>query len=286
MKYCRYDDNRIGVVRDDKVHDVTPVVDGLPAHRYPFPIGDALVANLDSLRGEMERLADAAEGVPVSSVTFRSPVANPTKVIGVPVNYQAHADEAKADAEVSVAARRGGIEEQGLFLKANSALVGPSEGVAVRFPDRRTDHEAELGIVIGKTACDVTYDEALDYVAGYAIALDMVVRGTEDRSMRKSVDTYAVLGPWLTTADEIPNPDSMAFELTVNGETRQKSNTELMIMDCRRQIEWASSFYTLHPGDIIMSGTCEGVSRVLPGDTMHLEFAGLGAMDVPIRAHE
>ena len=286
MKYCRYDDNRIGVVRDDKVHDVTPVVDRLPAHRYPFPIGDALVANLDSLRGEMERLADAAEGVPVSSVTFLSPVANPTKIIGVPVNYQAHADEARADAEVSVAARRGGIEEQGLFLKANSALVGPSEGVAVRFPDRRTDHEAELGIVIGKTACDVGYDEALDYVAGYAIALDMVVRGTEDRSMRKSVDTYAVLGPWLTTADEIPNPDSMDFELTVNGETRQKSNTELMIMDCRRQIEWASSFYTLHPGDIIMSGTCEGVSRVLPGDTMHLDFAGLGAMDVPIRAHE
>ncbi|MDE0334984.1 MAG: fumarylacetoacetate hydrolase family protein [Defluviicoccus sp.] len=285
MKYCRYNDNRIGVVRDDRVHDVTSVVDALPAHRYPFPIGDALVANLDSLRGEMERLADAAEGVPVSSVTFLSPVANPTKVIGVPVNYQAHADEAKADAEVSVAARRGGIEEQGLFLKANSALVGPSEGVAVRFPDRRTDHEAELGIVIGRAACDVGYDEALDYVAGYAIALDMVVRGTEDRSMRKSVDTYAVLGPWLTTADEIPNPDSMAFELTVNGETRQKSNTELMIMDCRRQIEWASSFYTLHPGDIIMSGTCEGVSRVLPGDTMHLEFAGLGAMDVPIRAH-
>ena len=286
MKYCRYDDNRIGVVRDDRVHDVTSVVDALPAHRYPFPIGDALVANLDSLRGEMERLADASDGVPVSSVSFLSPVANPTKVIGVPVNYQAHADEAKADAEVSVAARRGGIEEQGLFLKANSALVGPSEGVAVRFPDRRTDHEAELGIVIGKTACDVTYDEALDYVAGYAIALDMVVRGTEDRSMRKSVDTYAVLGPWLTTADEIPNPDSMDFELTVNGETRQKSNTELMIMDCRRQIEWASTFYTLHPGDIIMSGTCEGVSRVLPGDTMHLDFAGLGAMDVPIRAHE
>ena len=224
--------------------------------------------------------------MPASSVRFLSPVANPTKVIGVPVNYQAHADEAKADAEVSVAARRGSIEEQGLFLKANSALVGPSEGVAVRFPDRRTDHEAELGIVIGRTASDVGYDEALDYVAGYAIALDMVVRGTEDRSMRKSVDTYAVLGPWLTTADEIADPDSIDFELTVNGETRQKSTTRLMIMDCRRQIEWASSFYTLHPGDIIMTGTCEGVGRVLPGDTMHLRFAGLGEMDVPIHAHE
>ena len=285
MKYCRFDDNRIGVVRDDKVHDVTEIVEELPVVRYPYPIGDALVANLGSLRDKMERLADKTEGVPVAGRRFLSPVANPTKIIGTPVNYQAHADESKADAEVNLGARRGGIEDQGLFLKANSALVGPSEGVATRFPDRRTDHEAELGLIIGKTACDIGYDEALDYVAGYAIALDMVVRGSEDRSFRKSVDTYAVLGPWLVTADEIPDPDSLAFELTVNGETRQKSNTRLMIMDVRRQIEWASTFYTLHPGDIIMTGTCEGVSRVVPGDVMHLTFEGIGAMDVPIRAH-
>ena len=285
MKYCRFDDNRIGVVRDDKVHDVTEIGEELPVVRYPYPIGDALVANLGSLRDKMERLADKTEGVPVAGRRFLSPVANPTKIIGTPVNYQAHADESKADAEVNLGARRGGIEDQGLFLKANSALVGPSEGVATRFPDRRTDHEAELGLIIGKTACDIGYDEALDYVAGYAIALDMVVRGSEDRSFRKSVDTYAVLGPWLVTADEIPDPDSLAFELTVNGETRQKSNTRLMIMDVRRQIEWASTFYTLHPGDIIMTGTCEGVSRVVPGDVMHLTFEGIGAMDVPIRAH-
>ena len=285
MKYCRFDDNRIGVVRDDKVHDVTEIVEELPVVRYPYPIGDALVANLGSLRDKMERLADKTEGVPVAGRRFLSPVANPTKIIGTPVNYQAHADESKADAEVNLGVRRGGIEDQGLFLKANSALVGPSEGVATRFPDRRTDHEAELGLIIGKTACDIGYDEALDYVAGYAIALDMVVRGSEDRSFRKSVDTYAVLGPWLVTADEIPDPDSLAFELTVNGETRQKSNTRLMIMDVRRQIEWASTFYTLHPGDIIMTGTCEGVSRVVPGDVMHLTFEGIGAMDVPIRAH-
>ena len=285
MKYCRFDDNRIGVVRDDKVHDVTQIVDELPAVRYPYPTGDALVANLGSLRDKMERLADQTEGMPTAGRRFLSPVANPTKIIGTPVNYQAHADESKADAEVNKGARRGGIEDQGLFLKANSALVGPSEGVATRFPDRRTDHEAELGLIIGKTACDIGYDEALDYVAGYAIALDMVVRGSEDRSFRKSVDTYAVLGPWLVTADEIPDPGALAFELTVNGETRQKSNTRLMIMDVRRQLEWASSFYTLHPGDILMTGTCEGVSRVEPGDTMHVEFEGLGAMDVPVRAH-
>ena len=283
MKYCRFDDNRIGVVRDDGVHDVTGIVDELPTVRYPYPIGDALVANLGALRDKVERLADRSEGLPVAGRRFLSPVANPTKIMGTPVNYQAHADESKADAEVNLGARRGGIEDQGLFLKANSALVGPSEGVAVRFPDRRTDHEAELGLVIGKTASNIAYDDALDHVAGYAIALDMVVRGTEDRSFRKSVDTYAVLGPWLVTADEIPDPDALAFELTVNGETRQHSNTRLMIMDVRRQIEWASSFYTLHPGDILMTGTCEGVSRVMPGDVMHLTFEGIGEMDVPVR---
>ncbi len=285
MRYCRFDDSRIGVVRDDRVHDVTAIVDALPEARYPYPPGDPLVANLGALRPEMERLADAVEGLPADGRRFLSPVAHPTKIMGTPVNYHAHVAEARADAQISVAARTGSVEEQGLFLKANSALVGPSEGVAVRFPNRRTDHEAELGLIIGRTASDVSYDDALDHVAGYAIALDMVVRGPEDRSFRKSIDSYAVLGPWLVTADEIPDPDSLSFHLAINGETRQKSNTSLMIMDVRRQIAWASSFYTLHPGDILMTGTCEGVGRVVPGDVMVLEFEGIGTMEVPIRAH-
>ncbi len=286
MKYCRYDDGRIGVVRDDRVHDVSAIVNELPEVRYPYPKGDALVANLPGLRDRMERLADASEGTPVADVRFLSPVANPTKIIGTPANYTAHAAEARADAEINVGKTARTIEEMGLFLKANSALIGPSEGVAVRFLDRRTDHEAELGLVIGKETSGVSYDDALSVVAGYAIALDMVVRGPEDRSFRKSVDTYAVLGPWLVTADEIADPDALGFSLTVNGEVRQKSNTSQMIIDVRRQISWATEFYTLYPGDIIMTGTCEGVSRVEPGDVMHLEFEGIGAMDVPIRAHE
>ena len=284
MRYCRYDDGRIGVVRDDKVHDVSAIVNELPEIRYPYPRGDALVANLARLRDQMERLADASEGRPISDVRFLSPVANPTKIIGTPANYEAHAAEARADAEINVGKTPRTIEQQGLFLKANSALIGPSEGVAVRFPDRRTDHEAELGLVIGKETSGVSYEDALGVVAGYAIALDMVVRGPEDRSFRKSVDTYAVLGPWLVTADEIADPDSLDFKLTIGGEVRQQSNTSKMIIDVKRQISWATEFYTLYPGDIIMTGTCEGVSRVEPGDTMHLEFETIGDMDVPIRA--
>lgn len=127
MKLCRFDDNRIGIVRGDKVHDVTQVLEALPAVRYPYPPGDALIANLDRLRPRMESLADAAEGRPVASVRLLSPVANPTKIIGTPQNYEMHAREATADTQISQGRPRRTIEEQGLFLKATSALVGPSE---------------------------------------------------------------------------------------------------------------------------------------------------------------
>ena len=287
MKICRYDDNRFGVVRDDVVYDVTSVGEAeLPPYRYPLPIGDQLVANLDAMRPKLEQAADNAEGKPIADVSFRSPVANPTKIIGVPQNYEEHAQETLVDAEISHGQPRRKMEDQGLFLKANSALIGPSDGVAVRFSDRRTDHEAELGVVIGRQGSDISYDDALSYVAGYAIAMDMVVRGKEDRSFRKSVDTYAVLGPWLVTADEIDDPGQLDFVLTIDNEIRQQNNTRNLILNLQGQIVWASKFYTLHPGDIIMSGTCAGVGPVKPGDVMHLEFEKIGAMDVPVRAHD
>ena len=286
MKICRYDDNRIGIVRDDVVYDVTSVVEAeLPAYRYPLPIGDQLIANLEAMRPKLEQAADSADGKPIVGVEFRSPVANPTKIIGVPQNYEDHAQEATADTGISQGLPRRKMEDQGLFLKANSALIGPSDGVAVRFSDRRTDHEAELGVIIGREGSDISYDDALSYVSGYAIAMDMVVRGKEDRSFRKSVDTYAVLGPWLVTADEIADPGQLDFVLTIDNEIRQQNNTRNLVLDLQGQIAWASKFYTLHPGDIIMSGTCAGVGPVKPGDVMHLEFEQIGAMDVPVRAH-
>jgi 2-keto-4-pentenoate hydratase/2-oxohepta-3-ene-1,7-dioic acid hydratase in catechol pathway len=286
MKLCRFNDNRVGVVRGASIHDVTGILEALPPMRYPAAVGDLLITHLERLRPEMERLADKAPALPVAGQRLLSPVANPSKIIGTPANYRAHAAEAAADKEISV--YHGGkirsIEEQGLFLKATSALVGPSEGVAVRFPDRRTDHEAELGLVIGRTARNVSEAAALSYVAGYAIALDMVVRGSEDRSFRKSIDTYAVLGPWLVTADELGDPTALDFDLAVNGEARQSANTQDMIIGITRQIAWASEWYTLHPGDIIMTGTPAGVGRVQPGDRMKIRFDRIGAMEVAVRA--
>jgi 2-keto-4-pentenoate hydratase/2-oxohepta-3-ene-1,7-dioic acid hydratase in catechol pathway len=283
MRLCRYDDNRLGVVRDGQIFDVTAALDMLPALRWPLPPGDLLIANLAKLRPEIERLARGNRSKSVAEVKFLSPVANPSKIVAAPVNYQKHIDEARVDKGISFGQDIKTIDFYGVFLKSSSALVGAGEGVALRFTDRRNDHEAELGVVIGKTANNVPRAKAMDHVAGYSIALDMTVRGTEDRSLRKSLDSYAVLGPWLVTPDELPNAGNLEFSIKVNDELRQHANTSDLIFDIPKLIEYSSSFYTLHPGDIIMTGTPEGVGPVKAGDVMHVEFEGIGKMDVAVR---
>ena len=165
-------------------------------------------------------------------------------------------------------------------------MVGPSEGVAIRFPERRNEHEVELAIIFGKQGSDIPRDKALDYVAGYCIGLDMTARGKEDRSFRKSIDTYSVLGPWMVTADEIADPDDLTLKISVNGELKQSSNTKQLIYDCRKLIEWGSTFYSFYPGDVLFTGTPEGVSPVKPGDVMVASIDPIGEMTVPVRAHK
>lgn len=286
MKYCRYDDNRLGVAEGGIVHDVTVLLEEIPRSGYPFPIGDQLVAHLERLRPRMQSLVGKVATRPVSEVHLLSPVANPSKIIGVPVNYQDHVDESGRDEEMRARREIRPVYVEGLFLKSISSLVGPSQGVAIRFPESRTDHEAELAYVIGKGGSDIAEAEALDHIAGYAIGLDMVMRGTQDRSLRKSIDGYSVLGPWLVTADEIANPQDLDLTFQVNGQTRQKTNTGRMISGIAEQIAWVSRWYTLYPGDIVMSGTPSGVSRVHPGDVMTASITGIGSMTVNVRAHE
>lgn len=287
MRICWYNDNRLGLVKGDRVYDASNALEKLPKPSYPAGKGgDPLILNLAKLRPEIEAAASGS-GTPISEVKFLSPVAAPTKVIGTPTNYADHIAEADKQRDVFTMKRPStNIDDQGLFLKANSCLIGAGEVVKLRFPQRRTDHEMELGVIIGKPASNIKLEEALNYVAGYCIALDMVVRGSQDRSMRKSVDTYGVAGPWMVTADEIADPQNLEFSLAVNGEIKQKSNTKNMIMDLKRQIQFGSEYYTLLPGDIIMTGTCSGVSQVKPGDVMHCEIEKIGAMDVRIGAAE
>ena len=286
MRLCRFNEGRLGVVEGDGILDVTAVLEVLPPHRYPLPGYDVLVANLVLLRAQIETIRDRAPVVPLSGAKLLSPVANPGKIIAAPVNYQKHLDEVKSDSQIHAnnPAHTITIQQAGVFLKASSSLVGPGQGVALRKPERRTDHEVELAFVIGKTANNVSRDDALRYVAGYSIGLDVSIRGSEDRSLRKSADSYTVLGPWLVTADEIPNPGELDLEIAVNGEQRQKSNTRYLILGVAELIELASSFYTLYPGDIVLTGTPEGVSPISPGDRIVATIERIGTMEVDVRA--
>jgi 2-keto-4-pentenoate hydratase/2-oxohepta-3-ene-1,7-dioic acid hydratase in catechol pathway len=280
MRLCFFDNKRLGLVKGDKVFDVSEVLAELPTQTYPYPRHDILIAALPELKSKISALAETATALDIDQVTLLSPVQNPGKVVAAPVNYQAHIQEAVEDEETFSRHLLQAIEKSGLFLKAPSSLIGAGQEIDVHFPERRTDHEVELAVIIGEPCKNATYDNALSFIAGYAIGLDITIRGPEERSFRKSIDTYTVLGPWLVTADEIADPAGMEMKLSVNGEPRQHANTKDLIMDVKDLIVFASSFYTLEPGDILLTGTPEGVGPILRGDTIHASIDKIGAMGV------
>ena len=277
MRIARFDSDRVGIVQDDGIHDVTGALERLPAHRHPFPRHDALVANLEILEN-----ATTTRVVPLARVELLSPVANPGKIMAAPVNYKKHLEEALADKGIHHGNLVGEIHKVGIFLKASSSVVGPGEGVRLVHTDRRNDHEVELAVVIGRAGRGIAAADALDHVAGYCIGLDMTIRGPEERSMRKSPDSYTVLGPWLVTADEIPDPGSLDIRIEVNGKQKQSANTRELILSVPELIAWASSFYTLHPGDVLLTGTPQGVGPVQPGDVMLASLERVGEMRVTV----
>lgn len=282
MKICMFNDHRLGVVEGNEVLDVTDVLNVLPTSHYPFPTYDVLIANLDRLRAPIALARNHAAHFALDSVVLRSPVSNPGKLIAAPVNYQAHLDEAIADTETFSRAHVRKIQETGLFLKATSSLVGAGGSIVLGLPERRTDHEIELAVIIGREARNVSVADALGVVAGYTIGLDITIRGPEERSLRKSLDSYSVLGPWIVTADEMGDPHDLSLALDVNGEARQRANTRDLIMNVSDLIAFASSFYTLYPGDVLFSGTPEGVGPIHGGDTIHARIDRIGAFSIGV----
>jgi 2-keto-4-pentenoate hydratase/2-oxohepta-3-ene-1,7-dioic acid hydratase in catechol pathway len=282
MKLCRFDNDRLGIVEGADVLDVTGALDAIPPQRWPYRHGDALIAHLPAVLERARGLAPRAARRKLSEVKLKPPVANPSKIVNAPINYQAHIDEAKRDQGIAHGREIKTIADWGLFLKSPSSLAGAGDGIRLRFSERRNDHEVELAVVIGREANRVSRDRALDYVCGYSIGLDMTVRGPELPSFRKSVDTYSVLAPWLVTRDEVPDPNDLELWLTVNGEPRQRSRTSRMVYNVARLIEYATSFYTLHPGDLIFSGTPEGVGPVKPGDEIRAGIERIGEFTIRV----
>ena len=283
MQLCRFNDNRLGLVEGDRVKDVTAALDVLPTVRYPLPAYDLMIAHLPQVRAAAETLAKDAKTFALAECKQLSPVANPGKIVAAPVNYKKHLEEAQTDPELHHQNKIAEIQRVGLFLKATSSLAGMSEGIAVRHLDRRTDHEIELVAIIGTKADRVTREDAMKHIAGYCIGLDITVRGPEERSLRKSIDTYSVMGPYMVTADSVTDPNNLDFELTVNGETRQKANTSDLIIGIADLIVFASAYYTLMPGDLLMTGTPDGVGPIKPGDVIDARIDQLGSMQVKVR---
>jgi 2,4-didehydro-3-deoxy-L-rhamnonate hydrolase len=289
MKLCRFDEDRLGVVVGNMVHDVTAAQDEIrKSARYDMK-GDALIAALPTWRPRIEEMAKKATGKPLSSVKLLSPIARPSKAMAAPTNYKKHIEEMRSRTDLPREATQRqppDIGKAGIFLKSNSSIVGPSEGIPLRFLDRTNEHEIELVAIIGKQGTNIPKDKAKEYIAGYTLGLDMTCRGGEDRSFRKSIDGYSVLGPWFVTADEIANPDDVTVTLTVNGVLKQTADTKDLIYDIGRLIEFASSFYTLYPGDVYYTGTPQGVSPVKPGDVLRGKCDQVGEFEIAVRAHQ
>lgn len=291
MKFCRFNHDRLGLVEGVAVFDVTAALQSFTTPAWPGVPGDPLLLHLPAISAAARDLLPKATRYHRDEITLHSPLTAPPKVMAAPANYRLHVQldtkDPGVDQGVHAKALEGvdrPVDKYGLFLKASSSIVGAHEGVEIVFPERRTDHEIELAVVIGKTGREISRQDAMSYVAGYTIGLDMTVRGAEERSYRKSPDSYTVLGPTFVTVDEIADPYALTMSLWVNGALRQQSLTGAMTVDIADLIEFASRVYTLLPGDVILTGTPEGVGPVVAGDTVKVACDGLGEMSFAVRS--
>jgi 2-keto-4-pentenoate hydratase/2-oxohepta-3-ene-1,7-dioic acid hydratase in catechol pathway len=278
MRFVRFDEDRLGLFTDDG----TGIVD--LTDRLGIDSRDPLV---EYVRGDYDasEYVDADPDYDRDEVTLGSPVRRPGKVIAAPLNYEKHIEEAIADKDITTD-EWFSIEDKGYFLKAPSSVVGPDHGVELPFSDRRVDHEIELAFVLGEDVKDVSADDAWDAIFGYTILLDISVRGDQDRSNRKSYDTFTVIGPCVVTPDEVGDPQDLEMELQLNGETRQRENTGDMVYTCADVVQYASLGTTLEAGDVVTTGTPEGVSALSDGDTIDAEIENVGSMTVDVRGRD
>lgn len=269
MKLAVLAGDRAAIIIDEVVYDVT---DHLPTRAgrsggpwLPWLEEGGTVEQLQQID-----LANCPQQ-PLAQAVLAAPLSRPGKIVAAPVNYLDHKVEMSEQKTIA---------EYGVFLKANTSVIGPGEEVVLPYTDKRTDQEGELAIVIGRTARHVDVEEALDYVFGYTGALDITVRSTEDRSTRKSFDTFTPMGPWIVTADEVGDPDNLSLKCWVDGELRQDTNTSELIFDIAELIAYASSVMTLHPGDVIATGTPAGVGPLSDGSPVRLTIQTIGTLEV------
>lgn len=282
MKLVSFDDYQIGVLTDDNsVIEITDLLPVLPEELRSFRML-SLIERWDSLLPKIKDYVNTKDSVSLDSVNLIAPVPSPRKIYAQPSNYKAHSDEMQASPWSGSAPQIS--SEQGMFLKASSSVSGPNDPILLPYSDRVIHHESELVMIIGKGGSMIPVDQALDHVFGYTCGLDMTVRGPEDRSKRKSFDSFAPIGSYIITADEIADPQDLEINLWVNEELRQHAFTKDMIVDCKNQIANMSWVAKMEPGDIVFTGTPEGVGPVAPDDLVTINISEVGELSARAKA--
>ncbi|QIE26623.1 hypothetical protein SBC1_41010 (plasmid) [Caballeronia sp. SBC1] len=271
MKLVYFDDFRLGVLKNDSVYDVSFIAGEIP-HTGPHDLMTGLISQFDRLRARLESATVSNDAIPVESVRLRPPLPRPGNIVCMALNYidgKIGPEPAPIDA----------------FTKSTGSIIGPGETMILPdFPALAFEGEAEMAVVIGKRASNVSATDAMDHVFGYVNFIDGSARGAPSLFQTKARQTFAPIGPYLVTADEIPDPHNLRIRLWVNGVLRQDFSTGGMAHRIPRCIEWVSSVHALEPGDILATGTShDGLSSFQDGDEVELETEGLGKLRILVR---
>ncbi len=293
MKICRYNTGEAGLIEGDSIY---PLGDALTATGV-VRAGASMAEIVDALAnqpGAAAGLAAARTGKPLAlaSAKLRAPIINPPAIWAAAANYRAH----QAEMKVRVGAYdRTQLSADDLmaevFLKPASSIIGPGGTVILPKISKHVDFECELCAVIGKTARNVSAEQALDYVFGYTLCWDISIRDPwgvggrhNTRNIRKGFDTFCGVGPWIVSKDEIREPQDVRITVEQNGKTVMQAHTGDMINGLRDLIRFLSSVTTLQPGTLITTGTPAGVSKLAPGDHLKGTIDGVGTMELNVEA--
>ena len=275
MKIMYFNDFKLGIVKGDNVVDVTAVVQSIP-HTGPGDLINGLIADFDAWRPKLEDAVAKGTGVPISSVRIRPPLLRPQAIDCMAVNYM---EDGTRDAPAPINA----------FQKVPNSIIGNGDTMVLPdVPATLFEGEAEIALVIGKRATNVKAADAMKHIFGYMCFIDGSARGLPPPSnvffQMKCRDTFAPIGPFIVTADEIPDPQKLQIKLWVNGALKQNFNTDDMAHNIPRCIEWVSSIHTLEPGDIVATGTNHrGLFGFQDGDKVELEVERCGKLTFNVR---
>jgi 2-keto-4-pentenoate hydratase/2-oxohepta-3-ene-1,7-dioic acid hydratase in catechol pathway len=273
MKLAYFDNFRLGVIFKNQICDVTDELSDLSC-RGPEDLMSLLIEQFPAYRGRLEAAVARTRGVDLGQVMLRAPLPRPANIVCMAVNYD--------DGLIS-------SSHANAFHKAASAIIGPNDTMVLPdVPATVFEGEAELAVIIGRRASHVRADEAMEYVFGYTNFIDGSARGlpppTNVFFQMKSRETFAPIGPYIVTRDEISDPQNLRIRLWVNGEVKQDFNTSKMVTNIKNSIAWLSAIHPLMPGDIIATGTDHcGLNAFQDGDVVELETEGLGLLRINIK---